>query len=126
MGRLAALRSDIQINKYLTKIDEKVGQLKMNGMMRRDRGLLKNHRLNFIWGEPAEEPDSQNARTYAEIQDANEDLFLAVILVIPPTECAKASFDNVLEYLVRLDNYRSYRLNLSLTTKMFFEATAAE
>jgi hypothetical protein len=135
VGRLAALSSNTQIRKFLTRIDEKVGQLKTNGMTRSDRELLKSHRLNFTWGEITEESDNQNAttwrkgrarRTYAEIQDANDDLFLAVLLAIPPTECAKTSFDKVLEYLVRLENYGPYRLSLSSTTKNFFESMAAE
>jgi len=134
-GRLTPLSSNAEINRFLIKIDEKVNQLKMNGMMRGDQALLKNSRLNFIWGEPIEEPGGQNAtkwrkararRAYTDIQDANNHVFLAVVLVIPPTECAKTSFDIVVEYLTRLENYEPYRLNLRPAAKKFFESTAAE
>ena len=136
-GRLTTLTSNAQINKFLTKIDEKSKQLKANDMNRGDQHVLKNHRLSLIWGEPIGKADGEDAsatswrkgrarRAYAEIQDADDHLFLAFVLAIPPTECAKTSFENVLEYLIRLENYKPYRLNLSPAAKKFFESTAAE
>lgn len=125
------------MDQLLAKIDEKAKQLKTNGMTRGDQELLKANRLNLVWGEPIEKPDGQAAsatdwrkgrarRAYTEVQDANHHLFLAVILAIPPTECAKKSFDSVLEHLIRLGNYEPYQLNLSPAAKLFFESTAAE
>ena len=101
VGHLVALSSNKETSKILTKIVEKVGRLKEK------------------WY------GSQWSRTYEEIQDANGDLFLAVVLMIPPTECAKTSFDNVLNYLVGFEEYGSCRLNLSPAIRTFFESTVA-
>ncbi|OCL05494.1 hypothetical protein AOQ84DRAFT_271822, partial [Glonium stellatum] len=120
----------------LTKISAKVKQLKTDGMMRGDRDVLKD-RLKLIWGEPSETPEDRSGsatkwrkararRAYTELQDANEHLFLAVVLAISPTECAKTSFENVLEHFFRLGDYKPYQLNLSPADKRFFESTAAE
>jgi hypothetical protein len=121
-------------DEFLTKIVEKVKELNTNGVTRGDQEIL-NHRLNFNWTN--EEPDGKKGsatlwrntrarRAYTEIQDANNHLFLAVILVIPPTECSKTSFDNILNHLTSLENYEPYRLNLSPAAKRYFESTAAE
>ncbi|OBT57889.1 hypothetical protein VE04_02109 [Pseudogymnoascus sp. 24MN13] len=132
------MTSDAQINKFLTKIDEKSKQLRINDMTRVDQELLKNRRLDLIWGDLiVEKADSQDAqlrtwrksrarRVYREIQDTSDHLFLAFVLAIPPTECVKKSFDNVMEYLIRLESYEPYRLNLNPAAKSFFESTAAE
>jgi hypothetical protein len=116
----------------LTKIDEKVKELNTNGITRGDQEIL-NQCLTFNWAN--EKPDGKKGsatlwrntrarRAYTEIQDANDHLFLIVILVIPPTECAKTSFDNILNHLTSLENYEPYRL--SLRSKRYFESTAAE
>lgn len=136
-GHSTALTSNAQINKFLAKIDEKFKQLKANDMTRGDQHVLKNHRLSLVWGEPIEKADGEDAsatlwrkararRVYAEIQDADDHLFFTFVLAIPPTECAKTGFENVLDYLIRLENYKPYHLNLSPVTKRFLESTAAE
>ncbi|OCK91629.1 uncharacterized protein K441DRAFT_574113, partial [Cenococcum geophilum 1.58] len=58
--------------------------------------------------------------------DANNHVFLTVVLVIPPTEYTKISFDIIVEYLICLKNYKPYRLNLRPAAKKFFKLTAAE
>ncbi|KAF2192046.1 hypothetical protein K469DRAFT_622026 [Zopfia rhizophila CBS 207.26] len=134
---LIPMSSNAQVNNVLTKIDTKVKKLKTDGITLGDQEILRKDRLNLVWGEPSEVPESQGGqatkwrrgrarRAYTEIHKASEHLFLAVILAIPPTECAKTSFDNVLEHLLRIENYEPYRLNLSPATKRFFETIAAE
>jgi len=129
--------SNAQINKFLTKIDEKSLQLKTTGTTRGDLEILKNSRLNLIWGEPNEQSDRQDVsattwrrnrarRVYLEVQAVDNHLFLAFALVIPPTVCAKTSFNDVMEHLTRLESYESYRLNLSPAIKKIFESIAAE
>jgi len=133
-GRVTTLSSNPQINEFLAKIDEKVKELNTNGITRGDQEIL-NQRLNFSWTN--ERPDGKRGsatlwrntrarRAYTEIQDANDHLFLAVTLVMPPTECAKTSFDNILSHLTGLENYEPYRLSLSSASKRYFESTAAE
>ena len=63
---------------------------------------------------------------YMDIQDANDHVFFAIVLVIPPTECAKISFNIIVEYLTCLKNYKLYYLNLRPTAKKFFKLTAVE
>jgi hypothetical protein len=132
-GRVPTLNSNPQ-NEFLTKIFGKIKELNSNGVTRGDREIL-NHRLNFSWTN--DKPDGRKGtatfwrntrarRAYTEIQDANNHLFLAVILVIPPTECSKTSFDNILNHLTSLENYEPYRLNLSSVAKRYFESTATE
>jgi hypothetical protein len=132
-GRVTTLSSNPQ-NELLTIIFEKAKELNTNGVKRGDQDIL-NHRLNFSWSN--EGPDGKKGsatlwrntrarRAYREIQDANNHLFLAVILVIPPTECSKTSFDNILNHLTSLENYEPYRLNLSPVAKRYFESTAAK
>lgn len=136
-GRSRAQSSNARINEFLTKIDEKSRLLKANGLTRSDQQLLKDNRLKLIWGEPDKRPDGEGLsattwrrararRIYAEIQNLSNHLFLAFILVIPPTTCTKASFNGVLEYLTRLESYEQYHLDLSSSTKKFFESTAVE
>ncbi|OCK97556.1 uncharacterized protein K441DRAFT_546518, partial [Cenococcum geophilum 1.58] len=58
--------------------------------------------------------------------DANNYVFLTVVLVIPLTEYTKISFNIVVEYLTCLKNYKPYRLNLRPIAKKFFKSTAVE
>jgi hypothetical protein len=127
--------SSNQKDEFLNKIFEKVKELNTNGVTRRDQDIL-NHRLNFTWTN--EEPEggkkgsatfwrnTRARRAYTQIQDANDHLFLAVILVIPPTDCSKTSFDIILNHLTSLENYGPFRLSLSPAAKRCFESTAAE
>lgn len=132
----------METNRFLKKINEKSEQLRTEGLTRDDQELLNNNRrerevsrLELIWGE---ELDPQDATTstlwrrfrarqrYREVQDADEHLFLAFILTIPPTECIKKSFGSTIACLDRLENYGPYRLNLSQAAKGFFESTASD
>ncbi len=49
-----------------------------------------------------------------------------IILVILLLESVKTSFQNVVNYLVRLSNYKPYRLYLSFVNKMFFKLTSVK
>ncbi len=126
-------------DKSLSKINGKALQLKTGGgLTLGDQEILKNnHRLEFIWGEHNENSTTQETpvttwrqararRAYRAIQDANGHLFLAVALAITPTECAKTSFENTLDYLTKLESYEPYHLELNSAAKRFFESTAAE
>jgi hypothetical protein len=130
---LIPLTSDAQINNALAKIDAKVNQLKSHGMTLGDEEVLKD-RLRFVWGEPSA-PEGRGStiwrkgrarRQYSRVQHANEHLFLATVLAVPPTECAKTSFDKVIEHLVRLDSYEPCYLNLGPVANGFFNSAAAE
>lgn len=136
-GTSTAAISTEQIDKFLTKISKKSEQLQTHGITLDDRELLKNGRLNLIWAERDEKFEGQtqsattwrrgrSRRLYGEIQDADNHMFLAFILAIPPTECAKTCFNDTIESLTRLESYESYRLNLDPAAKKFFESTAAE
>ncbi|OJD12119.1 hypothetical protein AJ78_07240 [Emergomyces pasteurianus Ep9510] len=129
-----AAHSDEDINTNLVKINEKVKQLNVDGLTRADQAVLKN-RLSFIFLGPNECPRSNEVttwrqsrarRTYRAIQDADNHLFLAIILTIPPTECAKTRFDKTVDYLVNLEDYSLFRFSLRTTTKRLFDSTSAE
>jgi len=133
-GRVTTPSSNPLVDEFLTKIGEKAKELNTNGITRNDQEIL-NHRLSFNWANEKTDGKRGSAtlwrntrarRAYAEIQDANEHLFLVVVLVIPPTECAKTSFDNILNRLISLENYEPYFLSLSSASKRYFESTAAE
>ncbi|KAF1809590.1 hypothetical protein P152DRAFT_153642 [Eremomyces bilateralis CBS 781.70] len=126
------VHSNAQIEKFINKINKKVTQLKINDLTRGDQDLLRN-RLKIVWAEPNDHDGSATKwrkarahRAYKEIQDESDHLLLVVVLVIAPTEIAKTSFDVVLDYLLRLETYNPYRLQLSAGTKRFFESMAAE
>jgi hypothetical protein len=135
---LIPLSSNAEVNKYLIKINGKLKQLKTIELTKNDHNILEK-RLSSVWGEPEEaDPHADDPaklktwrhtrarQVYTEIQDANDHVFLAVILVIPPSESVKTNFQNVVSYLVGLGNYEPYRLNLSSAEKKFFESTSAE
>lgn len=123
-----------KLTQFFSRINDKVNQLKSVGLTREDQSILKNGRLNLIWGE--DEIDDKRGqttkwrrnrarRTYLEIQDASNHLFLVVALVFPPTECAKTEFDELLESLLRFQSYKHYNLGLDPTYKNSFESIAA-
>ena len=121
---LTILNSNLQAE-LLVKIIEKVKELNTNNITRSDQEIL-SHRLKLVWandkvdGKKRSATLWRNTRTrhaYTEIQDANNHLFLAVILIIPPMEYSKTSFDNFLNRLISLDNYEPYHLNLSSAAK---------
>jgi len=135
---LIPLSSDAEVNKYLVKINDKLKQLKTIGLTKNDHKILEK-RLNFVWGElketdpHASDPDKLKAwrhtrarEIYTNIQDANDHMFLALILVISPSESVKTSFQNVVNYLVHPSNNKPYQLNLSSADKMFFESTSVK
>ncbi|GKZ63671.1 hypothetical protein AnigIFM63604_002439, partial [Aspergillus niger] len=116
-------------------IRNKASSLKSHGLSIEDRKVLKeDRRLVFSWTEETSNDRETSvtkwrrtrARTaYRTIQDANEHLFLAVILSITPTQCAQKKFDKVLEQLIRL-NYEEFYFTLDPETKSFLETIAAE
>jgi hypothetical protein len=109
-----------EVNKSLIKINKKLEQLKTIGLTQGDYDILESQ-LTFVWGTP-EEPNpeasaadkqklwrhSRAHQAYTEIQGANDHIFLAIILVIPPTESAKTSFQDVVNYLASLQNCETY------------------
>lgn len=133
-GTLVAQNANSETDKFLTKINDKVRQLKTNGLTRGDQEILRNGRLSFVWGESDANStipvtlwrQARARRAYGEIQNANNHLFLAVALAITPTECGKTGFDNVLICIASVESYEPYRLNLDSTAKRFFESLAAE
>jgi hypothetical protein len=131
---LIPLSSNPEVNKYLVKINGRIEELKTSGLS--DREILKN-RLGLVWGESDEGPNEQGKsikiwrqtrarRVYTEIQDVNDLLFLAVILVISPTECITTNFKGVLNHLAGLEDFKLPQLNLGPNAKRFFESTSAE
>jgi hypothetical protein len=116
-------------------IRDKVISLKNHGLSIEDRKVLKeDRRLLFAWVDEApndrETPvtkwrKARSRKAYRTIQDASEQLFLAAILSITPTQCARKSFDRVLESLMRL-NHEEFYFTLGPETKSFLEAIAAE
>jgi hypothetical protein len=128
------LLPDAHTEKILLQINEKTRQLKTNDIAYSDRNLLET-RLQITWGEVKEEHlvlgatawrKSRAREIYTEIQEASEHLFLAATLVVTPTDCSKKSISNILDDLLRIESYESFHLNLSPTTKKFFETTARE
>lgn len=126
--------SPIPQEDFNTKIVEKVKKINACGILRSDEEIL-SHRLNFVW--TTEKPEGKKGsatlwrntrahRAYTKIQDADSHLFLTVILVIPPTECCRTSFDSVLNRLTAFENYEPYRLSLTSAAKRYFESIAAE
>lgn len=128
------MSSDGLIDNALKAIDAKVQRLKINGLTLVDEELLRKDRLGFVWGEPEALGSASSTRhrvtrarrAYTVLQAADEHLFLVALLVFSPTECAKASFEGVLESLRRLTNYEPYHMDLGSAAKSFFEFTAAE
>lgn len=117
----------------ITKIFDKIALLKAQGLRPEDHETLRNGRLSFIWGQPREKIETETTkwrhsrarRAYLRIQDISNHLFLAVTLVITPTECARTSFDSVFDRFSQLDS-SSFLFCLDPTAKTFFETTAAE
>jgi hypothetical protein len=119
------------LQETLTKINEKVQQLKTNGLLRSDLDIL-SQRLSLAWREPPQESVGSTAwrktrasRVYTDIQNANNHLFLSAILVIPPSTCVTKSFDVVLSYLTSLEDYSPYGLNLNTATQKSLESMIA-
>lgn len=122
-------------DQYLVDISNKVTQLNTVGLTRNDREVLKD-RLEISWGEREEisKQESHSTRwrktrlkkTYEEIQDASQHIFLPTILVISPTRCVERDFDIVLNRLTSLVSYEPYHLKLNATVERFFESIAAE
>ncbi|KAH6667399.1 hypothetical protein B0J14DRAFT_658850 [Halenospora varia] len=120
--------------RIMGKIIRKTSQLKTTGMIPDDRENLKE-RLRFAWSEAHDDKEATSVtawrkkkarKSYTDIQDANNHLFLAVILAITPTECSTPAFKTIKDSLISLKSYEDYRLNVDFTEKHFFESTAAE
>jgi hypothetical protein len=135
VDRLIPISSDARTEGILKMIDAKVRRLKTYGLTLGDQEILKRDRLSFVWDDSNEASEGKGStiwrrtrarRAYRTVQNTSEHLFLAAILVVPPTECAKTSFDDVLDNLVRLQSYEPYFLNLGPAAKSFFGSTAAE
>jgi hypothetical protein len=128
------LRLDTEARRIMGKIARKTNQLKRTGMLPSDREHLKE-RLRFAWTDihNSKETTSVTAwrkkkarKAYTDLQDANNHLFLVVILAVTPTECAIPAFKEVKESLICSKSYENYQLNLDFAEKHFFESMAAE
>lgn len=128
---------EIQI---LTKINDKSEQLKTQGLTVDDEALLKS-RLKFIWGKDVDGTDStacrqgtdstayrqsRARRNYGKIQDKDKHLFLAFVLVIPPTVCSSKETGKSIDVICRITHCRQYHVNLSNAAKDFFESIASQ
>lgn len=129
MNQVITFQNATQIR---SQIQVKVGELQQAGLTHKDQQTL-NNRLNFIWSDGLKECRPTTAwrhkearRIYREIQDADAHLFLAVVLVITPTECVKPFVKDTLTSLTELDDYELYHFNLDLSAKRFFDSVAAE
>lgn len=116
----------------MRKISDKIKQLKKKGLDRKDRENLRD-RLKYPWGEERNGGTTTTTwrwgkarTTYQEIQDKSCHLFLAVILVVNPTECHKSLMVEVLDFLLSLESYQEYTFNLNFAEKPFFESIAVE
>ena len=122
-----------EVNTTIARINHQVADLQSHGLTRHHTEILRN-RLGFLWCEHDIEPGSSSTkwrkerarRNYTDVQNLCQGLFLAAVLAISPTECARTSFDNVLEHFIRLDNYHSYCVTLSSNDKTNLESLAAE
>lgn len=120
--------------RFINKINEKVRLLKKGDLNAEDRKVLKTGRLCFVWEESLGSCEvtvttwrkSRARRSYREIQEVSSHLFLAVLLVITPTDCGKTSFEPTLNYLTSLKNYENYHYDLNSAAQKFIESTAAE
>lgn len=129
----ATLHLDTEVRRIMGKIVRKTNQLKRTGMLPNDREHLKE-RLRFAWTDPnSKKTTSVTAwrkkkarKAYTDLQDANNHLFLVVILAVTPTECAIPAFKEVKESLICSKSYENYQLNVDFAEKHFFESMAAE
>ena len=128
------MSSNTRSEEALRQINKYVRQLKTNDVTYNDQKLLKT-RLHVVWGEDMRTQSipatsiwrKRRARqVYTEIQRASDHLLLPAILAITPTECTKKSIENVISYLLSIENHESVRLKLSPATKKFLETTAVE
>lgn len=113
------------------EVDLKITQLQSQGLTLKDQVVLED-RLPLLWGESrplasaTRSRRSRARRFYKRIQDASNHLFLAVLLVIPPTVCIRPDVQVMLNKLTNLHTYDNYQFQLGLGAKRFFESTAAE
>ncbi|KAJ6126019.1 hypothetical protein N7471_010512 [Penicillium samsonianum] len=115
------------------QINNKITQFQLQGLTFEDRELLRA-RLPFVWRPheiiPAvsatKSRQSRSRYIYSMIQDASNHLFLAVVLVVPPTVCISPAFQLVLNSLMSLETYVTFQFQLNAKAQRFFESTAAE
>lgn len=128
---LIPMSADTEINSVLEKIEAKLKEVKELGLTLRDQKILKS-RLNSIWNEN-EVPvgniatiwrKTRSRQIYHMIQDKDSHLFLAMVLVVAPTDCAKTRFDKVVEHLIHLESFEACHLSLNPAARAFFESTA--
>jgi hypothetical protein len=114
-------------------INTKISQLQTQGLTFDDQEILKD-RLAFVWREPenisevssTKSRQSRARNNYRMIQDTSNHLFLAVVLVVPPTVCVSRAFQLVLNQLMGLEAYDIFRFQLNAKAERFLESTAAE
>jgi hypothetical protein len=119
------------------QIKSKVAELQLQGLTHGltadDQEVLKE-RLVFIWRDPEMIPEapatksrqSRARRFYRMVQNSSNHLFLAVVLVVPPTVFVSRAFQPVLDRLIGIENDDEFRFQLNAKAQRFFESTAAE
>ncbi|KAJ5366149.1 hypothetical protein N7541_000090 [Penicillium brevicompactum] len=119
------------------QIERKIAQLQSQGLTEgltfEDQEVLK-HRLVFIWREPETIPEATATKSrqsrarhfYRMVQDSSIYLFLAVVLVVPPTILTSRVFQPVLGQLIGIESDDEFRFQLNAKAQKFFESTAAE
>jgi hypothetical protein len=124
---------DSEVAQTVLKIQNQTNKLKKDGLTEGDLKLLKI-RLQFVWGK-GDNNERKNTtawrknnakKRYISIQGVSAHLFLAVILAIAPTECGEKPFQNVHHYLIRLENYDAFHVDLKLVDKQHMETLAMQ
>ena len=114
----------------LTRIGDKLQQLSTNGITGEDEALLKS-RLEVAWGNDTSGPDStayrkaRARRNYNRIQNKDNHIFLAFVLLVAPTECSSKGIGDSVDLICRLEDLEPYRINLKNAAKGF-QSTAKE
>jgi hypothetical protein len=114
-------------------IKTKLAQLQTQGLTLDDQDTIDD-RFTFLWKESkaisnvssTKSRQSRARRAYKRIQDASSHLFLAVILVLPPTMIIKREVQAALNKWINLDTYDEFRFKLGVSGKRFLQTTAAE
>ncbi|KAJ5144484.1 hypothetical protein N7526_001992 [Penicillium atrosanguineum] len=115
------------------KIVTKLAQLRTQGLTLDDQETIEE-RFTFLWKDfkaisnisSTKSRHSRARSTYKRIQDASSHLFLAVILLVTPTNIIKSEVQVVLNKWINLDTYDECRFQLGVAAKRFLQTTAAE
>ena len=114
------------------KINAKLEQLQIEGVTTHDEEIIESGRLKFVWDDPVQFSAittwrHRRARSaYTKVQNANAHLFLAMVLAVTPTDCAKTRFEGVLDHILRWNDIKACHFRLSVEARKLFESVAAQ